>query len=71
MLDIVVMIVFLKCFLFENILKYFVIIIFKNLFLTPTHQNNLKTYKKSFFKQKNIQNFDKRITIMLPNRFKS
>jgi len=43
MLDIVMMIVFLKCFLFENILKYFVIIIFKNLFLTPTHQNNLKT----------------------------
>jgi hypothetical protein len=52
MLDIVVMIVFLKCFLFENILKYFIIIFLKKLFLTPTHQNNLKTYKKLILNKK-------------------
>jgi hypothetical protein len=45
----------LKCFSFRNVSKWS-FFIFKKIFLTSAHQNDLKT-KKIYFKQKKISKF--------------
>jgi hypothetical protein len=46
----------LKCFSFRNVSKWS-FFIFKKIFLTSAHQNDLKTKKKIILNRKKFQNF--------------